>query len=211
MQLRVVRIRRAVITRGVDGFDEFMQGGEGKRCVEVIVHGVDEGLFGGVPLGRQGQKQTSGTSPLAEWRSRPKGGFDALEGFFRGVLRLIVEDERRAIGTGQDEHPHHIRIALREEVLDADHVAQRLGHLLAAKLQHAVVNPVAGKLFARVGFGLRDLVFVMREDQVVAAAVDIDLFTEFGEVHGRAFDVPAGTALAPRAIPGNFTGLGGFP
>jgi hypothetical protein len=48
---------------------------------------------------------------------------------------------------------------------------------------------------------LRDLVFVMREDQVVAAAVNVDLFAEFGEVHGGAFDVPAGAALAPRTVP----------
>ena len=41
---------------------------------------------------------------------------------------------------------------LDKKFLDADDVAQRLGHLLAAELQHAVVDPVARELLARVDF-----------------------------------------------------------
>ena len=73
------------------------------------------------------------------------------------------------------------------------------------------MDPVAGEGLARVGFGLGDLVLVVREDKVVAAAVDVDLFAEFGKIHSGAFDVPAGATLAPRAVPGNFARLGGFP
>ena len=38
-------VGRALVAGGIDGFDQFMQRGDGKRCVEVIVHGVDEGLL----------------------------------------------------------------------------------------------------------------------------------------------------------------------
>ena len=65
------------------------------------------------------------------------------------------------------------------------------------KLQHAIVDPVAGEFHPGIRLGLGDLVFVVREDQVIAAAVDIDLLAEFGQVHGRALDVPAGASLAP--------------
>jgi len=43
------------------------------------------------------------------------------------------------------------------------------GHFLAAKLQHAVMDPVAGKLLTGVRLALGNLILVMREDQVVAA------------------------------------------
>ena len=52
---------------------------------------------------------------------------------------------------------------------------------------------------------------MVREDQIVAAAVDVDLLAEFGQVHGRAFDVPAGTSLSPGTLPIDFAGLGGLP
>jgi hypothetical protein len=48
---------------------------------------------------------------------------------------------------------------------------------------------------------LGDLVLVMREDEVEAAAVDVDRLSEVALDHGRAFDVPAGAAPAPWAIP----------
>ena len=79
------------------------------------------------------------------------------------------------------------------------------------KLQHAVVHPVAGKWLAGEAFGLGDFVFVVREDQVIAAAVDIDLLTQVAQVHRRAFNMPAGAALTPRAVPGGFAGFGRFP
>jgi hypothetical protein len=73
------------------------------------------------------------------------------------------------------------------------------------------MHPVTGELLAGEGFGLGDLVLVVREDQVVAAAVDVDLLAQDGQVHGRAFDVPAGASLTPGTVPGRFPGLGSFP
>ena len=58
---------------------------------------------------------------------------------------------------------------------------------------------------------LGDFVFVVREDEVEAAAVDVERFAEQLLAHGRALDVPAGAAGAPRAVPRRLAGLGGFP
>ena len=52
---------------------------------------------------------------------------------------------------------------------------------------------------------------MVREDQIVAAAVDVNLLAEDVQVHGRALDVPARATLSPGAIPGRFVGLGGLP
>ena len=49
--------------------------------------------------------------------------------------------------------------------------------------------------------GLGDLVFMMREQQILAAAVDIERFAQIGGAHGGALDMPAGPAHAPRALP----------
>ena len=73
------------------------------------------------------------------------------------------------------------------------------------------MQPVMNGRFAQQRLALRYLVLVVREDQVVPATVDVDLFAENGQVHGRALDVPAGTAFAPRGFPGRFAGLGAFP
>ena len=50
-------------------------------------------------------------------------------------------------------------------------------------------------------FGLRDLVFVVRKNQVDAAAVDIEGLAQQRVRHRRTFDVPAGAAPAPRRMP----------
>ena len=52
-------------------------------------------------------------------------------------------------------------------------VAQRLAHLLAGDADQAVVHPVPGEAVADRG-GLGPLVLVVREDQVQAAAVDVE-------------------------------------
>ena len=63
------------------------------------------------------------------------------------------------------------------------------------------MEPVIAPLVAEEGLGLGDLVRVMREGIVDAAAVDIQIFTEVLDADARALDVPAGIADAPRGIP----------
>ncbi len=63
-----------------------------------------------------------------------------------------------------------------------------------------------------VGAGpLGELVLVVGEDQVVAAAVDVHRQAEVGLDHGRALDVPAGAARAPGTVPHRLARLGRLP
>ena len=51
----------------------------------------------------------------------------------------------------------------------------------------------------------------MREDQVGAAAVDVEILAEVFPGHGGAFDMPARSAMAPGAVPARQVRRGGFP
>ena len=73
---------------------------------------------------------------------------------------------------------------------------------------HPVAREVAG---AERALGLGDLVFVVGEDQVGAAAVDVEPLAEVAVRHRRALDVPAGAAVAPRARPERLAGLRPLP
>ncbi len=66
---------------------------------------------------------------------------------------------------------------VRQKLIDGHQVANRLGHLFAAKLEHAVVHPETGKLLAGKAFGLGNLILMVRKDQVISAAVDVNLLT----------------------------------
>ena len=88
-------------------------------------------------------------------------------------------------------------------------VAQRLGHLLPLHGDPSVVHPQAGEPPSS-GVGLSLLVFVVRETQVDATAVDVELLPQVAPGHGRALQVPAGAPATPRGIPRRRVRLGGF-
>ena len=91
--------------------------------------------------------------------------------------------------------------SLVEQVAEGVEVAQRLGHLHVVDQQVAAVQPVVHEGLAGGGLGLRDLVFVVREDVVLAARVDVEVRAQVLHRHGGTLDVPAGTALAQFGIP----------
>src|SRR3546814_4803688 len=63
-----------------------------------------------------------------------------------------------------------------------------LRHLLGVHRDKAVVHPVAGDRRAMVGAAaLRDLVLMVREDQVLPARVNVDRIAQMLLDHGRAF------------------------
>ena len=120
------------------------------------------------------------------------------------LLALLLGPVHRlaVVGGEHDEADDLAGDALGEQVADGEEVAERLRHLLAFDLQHLVVQPDAGEVAVGVGAGgLGDLVLVVGELEVDAAAVDVEAFAEDLPRHGRAFDVPAGAAPAPRAVP----------
>ena len=72
---------------------------------------------------------------------------------------------------------------------------------LAGRLHQSVVEPVFGLRLAVAAFALGDFVFMMRENQIEPAAVDVECFAQDASAHRRAFDMPARPAFAPWAIP----------
>ena len=79
--------------------------------------------------------------------------------------------------------------------MNCNEISKALAHLLAFHLQEAVVHPVIRHHAGVEGAArLRDLVLVMREHKIDAAAVDVEGFAEMLPRHRRAFDVPAGPA-----------------
>ena len=72
------------------------------------------------------------------------------------------------------------------------------------------MHPVPGEAVAGRG-GLGTLVLVMREDQVQAAAVDVERRAQVLGGHGRAFQVPARAARAPGGLPGRLARLVALP
>ena len=105
------------------------------------------------------------------------------------------------------EHAQRVAAVLLQRFRDRHEVAQRLRHLVAAELEERVVHPYPGEgRLARVRLGLRYLIGMVREDEVGAAPVDVDLLTECVQCHRRAFDMPSRPAspqgLAQLGSPG---------
>ncbi len=106
-----------------------------------------------------------------------------------------------------DEEAHHFSIVFFQHLADGEEVTQRFGHLLVIDAYKAVMHPVVDHGVAKRAFRLGDLVFMVRELQVGATAVDVELFTQQRARHRRALDVPARAALAPLGIPFDFVRL----
>src|SRR6185436_11213051 len=103
------------------------------------------------------------------------------------------------------------RLDLLRYVLDEEEVLRRLRHLLAVQVHEAVLDPEASERLPRRGLRLRDLVLVVREDEILPAAVEIERLAQVLHRHGRALDVPAGTPRSPGARPRRFARLGSLP
>ena len=99
----------------------------------------------------------------------------------------------------------------RREVADAEEVAFRLGHLNVIDIDKTVMHPVANKRFAAGCLGLGDFIFVMRENQVLTTAVNIDSVAQEFVIHGRALNMPARSSLSPGGGPGRLAFFFKFP
>ena len=85
----------------------------------------------------------------------------------------------------------------REELLQGDEVAQRLAHLLAIDGDHVVVHPVVHHLVALTGNCLCYLALVMREHEVHAATVNVEMLAQILASHGGTLAVPPGKSVTP--------------
>mmetsp|Transcript_10080 Transcript_10080/g.40882 ORF Transcript_10080/g.40882 Transcript_10080/m.40882 type:complete len:728 (-) Transcript_10080:26-2209(-) len=137
----------------------------------------------------------------------------------RVVARRVVLDEgehephrRRSYGRDVGVVGGHARDAV-EGLADGDEVLEGLGHLEPPDVQVPGVREVVDRLAPAERVGLRELVVVVRELEVDAAAVDVDAAapTDRRFDHRRALDVPPGPPRAPRRRPRRLARLGGFP
>ena len=69
------------------------------------------------------------------------------------------------------------------------------------------MHPVICKLHTVTAFALCNFIFVMGENKVLTAAMDIDGLSEIASAHSGAFDMPAGSSLAPGGLPVGLAGL----
>src|SRR5262249_54630724 len=125
---------------------------------------------------------------------------------------LVAELDRLPPVRAEEEHQRNLSPPGVEDVAQRHVVAERLRHLLAAQpADHSVVHPDARELVTE-GERLRDLVLVVREDEVEAAAVDLEDRPERVLGHHRALDVPTRPTAAPGRVPGGvLTGLVRLP
>src|SRR5690606_2322266 len=107
----------------------------------------------------------------------------------RSVL-IPLQVQRRPVVYSQDRIANGLWLDVLAGLAQHEKVAEALAHLLAVYLHEAVVHPITGELLARRTLTLSELVFVVREHQVEAAAVQIEAFAEVTHRHGRALDVP---------------------
>ena len=74
------------------------------------------------------------------------------------------------------------------------------------------MHPVFGETTAGRGAeALRHFVLMMRENQILSAAMNVEINTEMLAAHGRAFDMPAGPAKSPGAVPARIIPERRFP
>ena len=102
-------------------------------------------------------------------------GAQAVDGV--GGFGEAVEGEVQLVAVGhgdQQEADGRGAVALEQQVAEGVEVALGLRHLLAFDEQEADVHPVAREGLAGGGFGLGDLVFVVREHEVFAAGVEVE-------------------------------------
>src|SRR5262249_19071996 len=104
-------------------------------------------------------------------------------------------------------------MAALDDVADGEDVPQRLRHLLTIVHEEMFhVEPMPHEWPVGRAFGLRNLVLVMRKNEVNAARVNVDRWrVQQSERHRRALDVPARTPGTEAEVPPRLTRLRRLP
>ena len=113
---------------------------------------------------------------------------------------------------GQQRIAQHLARMLLHQIVHQLNIAQGFRHLVGAHGQETIVDPVIGHGLAAMGAnGLRDLVFMVREDQVDTATVNVKGFAQMLRRHCGTLQVPARTTTTPGAVPAGFVICSGLP
>ena len=126
----------------------------------------------------------------------------SLQGIVREIYGAAV------VGREDEEADGHWRISLlqtvviaSEELLQSDEVAKTLTHLLTVDGNHIVVHPVTNHLVALRSHSLSNLALVVRENQIHAATVNIEVAAQVLASHSSTLAVPARETITPRTRP----------
>ena len=154
-------------------------------------------------------RRTRATTSVA---SGPAGSAVALAPALQPRVRL-VEDRItprpvRAVVPGQQAQSDRRRVdAVGAQSRHQYQVPAALAHLVAVPADHPGVHVVPGESpLPRDTFGVGGGELVVREDQVAAAALDVQAGADAAERDRRAFDVPTGPAGAERRRPAGLAG-----
>jgi len=139
--------------------------------------------------------------------------FCSLQGFIAEIYRTAI------VGLENEETDGHRAVSLcqrfvgaGEELIQCDEVAEAFTHFLSVDGYHVVMHPVMYHVIALRCYGLCNLTFVVREDKVHTATVNVEMFTQIFLSHCRTFGVPAGEAVTPWTWPAHdMFRLGTFP
>jgi len=100
-----------------------------------------------------------------------------------------------------DPHADRHRLVLAAQRIDEDEVPATLRHLVSVHPHHRHVHPMAHERHTRGCFRLGALAFVVREDEVGTAAVQIDRRAELAQRESGTLDVPARSTRTPQRVP----------
>ena len=73
------------------------------------------------------------------------------------------------------------------------------------------MNPVSGKNFPVAGLALGNLIFMVRENQILSARMNVDFLSQIFSGHNGAFNMPAWPSLTPGRLPVRLPLFFGFP
>src|SRR6185437_13283366 len=129
--------------------------------------------------------------PSGEFADSPNGTLGGVEGFLGEIkLLAIANREHEMAECGGTDSGF-------SQVGDAHHVADALGHFLAIGEQEFAMAPEAREGDSTRPFRLGDFIFVVWENEIDAAPMNIEGVTEVFPGHRGALEVPAGSAAAP--------------
>ena len=78
----------------------------------------------------------------------------------------------------QHEEAQHLQVIFLADLADGKEVAKGLGHLPVVDIQERVVHPVFREFLSVAGLALGNLVFMMGENQILSARMDVDLLAQ---------------------------------
>ena len=175
-----------------------------RQCrVEIVVHRRIKVAQKGLRLSGKLRRSVRCPLTLQEFVDHVIRAFQTRESRLCLLQPLVAEIEWAAVMGLEDEEANHLARIFLQNVLDCEEVILRLRHFLVVDGDKAIVEPIARKFHVSVDAWIRlcDLILMMREDQITAAAVEVKRLTEILYGHRRALDVPARTSLPPWAVP----------